>query len=138
MTPPRKISPIEKVEFLARIRGGASVSKAAKDMNIARRTLYDERDRDLDFRQLWDHASEESVDELVDEVRNRALDRNDRESARLLIFLLKGLREQFKETYKSKPVQIEHIREVKFSEKEMDEAMKILSEAREVISESEE
>jgi hypothetical protein len=126
----RKLTDETKIEFLSRIRGGASVTTAAKDIGVSRRAIYDERDRDLDFRQLWDHAVEESVDILVDEVRARALDREDRDSVRLLMFLIKGMREQFKETYKSKPIQIEHVRTVEFSDSEMDEAMKILQDAR--------
>ena len=128
----------KKFKFLTALRECKSVTEAAKIADINRRTLYDIRDRDIEFRNVWIAAIEEGADRIQDEVRARALDKSDPKSATLLIFLLKGLRPQFKENFRDKPIQIEHVKEWKFNEKEMDEALKILQNAKkEVLPEQE-
>jgi hypothetical protein len=120
----------KKFAFLNALHDGHTVTKAAKAAGVARRTLYDIREREVDFRAAWDQAIEEGADRVQQEVRDRALDKNDPKSHILLIFLLKGLRPQFKENYRDKPIQIEHVKEISFSKKEMDEAMDILKNAK--------
>ena len=126
----KRLPEASQLRFLALLSDGFSVTSAARTANIARRTLYDARDRDAVFRAAWDEAVEAGADRIQDEVRDRALDRNDAKSATLLIFLLKGLRPQFKENFRDRPIQIEHVKEISFSKKEMDEAIDILTRAK--------
>lgn len=78
--------------FTARIAAGATVGEACRSARIGRRTAYDYRTDDPEFRASWDAALEASIDALDQEARARALDRADPESARLLQFLLRGRR----------------------------------------------
>lgn len=122
----------KKATFLAELKVGKTVSEAAKNAAVGRRTFYDWRDQDAEFRQAWDDAIEESIEVLEDEVRKRALDRNDKSSHLLLMFLLKKHKPEYRENFK-REVKITHekVEEFHFSEEEMNNALTILRDATE-------
>jgi hypothetical protein len=72
--------------FLAALRKGHSVTKAAKTAKIVRQTAYAHRDINPEFKAVWQEAIDESVEALEDIARERAVDHSDT----LLIFLLKA------------------------------------------------
>ena len=116
-----------KATFLAQLQQGASVKKAALAAGKNRRTFYDWRDQDAEFRAAWDDAIKESVEILEDEVRARALDRNDKQSYILLMFLLKKHDPSYRENYKREvTVKHEKIQEFDFSQEEVQDAISIL------------
>jgi transposase-like protein len=117
-----------KATFLAELKAGNTVSKAAQACGVHRRTLYDWRDQDPEFRAAWEEAITASVEILEDEVRTRALDRTDKFSHLLLMFLLKKHRPEYRENYKREvTVKHETVHEIEFSREEMDEAINILT-----------
>ena len=98
--------------FLEALRQGLSVKAACEAANMGRRTAYDLRESDLDFKAAWDAAIEEGTDLLEDEARRRAFEGIDqplvsagklvatarRYSDPLLVFLLKSRRpEKYRE-----------------------------------------
>ncbi len=126
-----KESTAKKANFLASLTLGNSVKKAAAHAGINRRTAYDWRDQDGGFRGAWEDAISESVEHLEDEVRTRALDRNDRNSHILLMFLLKKHKPEYRENHKREvTVKHEKVQEFHFSQSDMDEAIKILQDAK--------
>lgn len=80
---PKKVS-----AFLGALRDGLSINAACKASGVARRTAYDWREADPEFRKAWDDAVETGTDELEDVAIARAKDSSDT----LLIFLLKARR----------------------------------------------
>jgi hypothetical protein len=60
--------------FIAALMRGLSISGAAIHADIARRTVYDWRDADHEFRAAWDEALEYGADRLEDEAFRRAHD----------------------------------------------------------------
>ncbi|HXH11169.1 MAG TPA: terminase [Alphaproteobacteria bacterium] len=60
--------------FLAHLRQTANVTEAAQMINMARRSLYDARERDPEFAKQWDDAVEEATDALEREARRRAVE----------------------------------------------------------------
>jgi hypothetical protein len=44
--------------FLAALREGTSIARAARFAGVARRTVYDRRERNVDFALAWDEACE--------------------------------------------------------------------------------
>ena len=128
-------SPIEdrKREFLKALKDGHTIRRASSIARISRNKLYDLRDSDPKFRREWEQAMEDGGDRIQQEVVDRALDRNDPKSATLLIFLLKGLRPQFKENFRDRPVQVEHVKTIDFSKTDWDEAAAILASARKEV-----
>jgi transposase-like protein len=127
-----KANLVKRATFLASLRAGNTVSEAAKSAAINRRTAYDWRDQDAEFRAAWDDAIENSVEELEAEVRRRALDPNDKSSHLLLMFLLKKHKPEYRENFK-REVKITHekVQEFEFSTEEMDNALAILRDAEE-------
>lgn len=116
-----------KATFLAQLKMGATVSAAAKAADRNRRTVYDWRDQDAEFRAAWDDAIKESVEVLEDEVRRRALDPEDKQSYILLMFLLKKHDPTYRENYKREvTVKHEKIQEFDFSQAEVQDAIQIL------------
>lgn len=98
--------------FLAALCDGLSVTAACAQAGIGRRSAYDWRDGDPDFKGAWDAAVEEGTDRLEDEGYRRARDGTNKPvyqggkrvgevreySDTLMIFFLKGRRpEKFKE-----------------------------------------
>lgn len=121
-----------KADFLSRLRAGRTVSEAAKATGTHRRTFYDWRDQDAEFRQAWEDAIQESIEELESEVRTRALDKSDKSSHLLLMFLLKKHDPTYRENYKREvTVKHEKVQEFEFSQAEMDEAIDILTRQKE-------
>lgn len=120
---------MEKARFLRALASGRSVKDAAALTSTNRRTFYDWRDQDAQFRNDWDDAIKESVEVLETEVRTRALDRTDKNSHILLMFLLKKHDPSYRENYK-KEIHVTHekVQEFQFSQDEMDQAIQILQE----------
>lgn len=116
------------------ISNGKTVTKAAEAAGIPRRRVYDWRDQSPSFAQAWDDAVAGANEVLLDEVRERALDRNDARSYLLLMFLVKAKFPEFKENYKQElTVKHEEMKEFDFSAKDIDEARAILDAARNKI-----
>ncbi len=106
---------------------GRSVKAAAEAAGVGRRRFYDWRDMDAEFREAWEDAVTGSVEVLEDEVRDRALDRTDKNSHILLMFLVKKHKPEYRENYKSElHVVRDSVKEFDFSKTEMDEAIAIL------------
>lgn len=61
--------------FLQALREGYSPTKAARAAGAGRRTVYDWRERDADFRRLWDEALDEGSDLFEDRMRELALEK---------------------------------------------------------------
>lgn len=119
-----------KATFLAHLLTGKSVKAAAEAAGVGRRTFYDWRDMDAEFREAWEDAITGSVEVLEDEVRNRALDRTDKNSHILLMFLVKRHRPEYRENYKAEKSGAEDkVTEFDFSREDMDKAIAILQEA---------
>lgn len=122
----------ERIKFLMEISNGKTVTKAAEAAGIPRRRVYDWRDQSPSFAQAWDDAVAGANEVLLDEVRERALDRNDARSYLLLMFLVKAKYPEFKENYKQElTVKHEEMKEFAFSQSEVDEALAILNRAKE-------
>jgi transposase len=89
-----KRTPEMEQAFLDALCDGYSVNRAAKAAGIGRRTAYEWRDADPEFKQRWLEAVEAGTDTLEDEARDRAMDTSDT----LLIFTLKARRpEKYRE-----------------------------------------
>ncbi len=92
--------------FLDALARGLSATAAAEAAGIARRTAYEWREADDEFRQLWDDAIESGTDRLEDEAIRRGHDGYDittmttdgtgqtvhKYSDTLMILMLKGRR----------------------------------------------
>ena len=80
--------------FLEALREGLSVNAACEAAGIGRRTAYEWRAADEQFRADWETAVEEGTDSLEDIAIQRAKDSSDT----LMIFLLKARRpEKYKD-----------------------------------------
>ncbi|WP_422924471.1 hypothetical protein [Singulisphaera sp. PoT] len=77
-------------DFLASLESTPNVSEACRVALITRKTAYDLRKSDPEFRQAWDDALATSVDDLVGECYKRAKAGSDT----LAIFLLKSHRRE--------------------------------------------
>ena len=97
---PYKIDTIKgkpRERFLGLLRKGCTVGAAARGAGRSRDWAYDQREKDPEFRKLWDIAIEAGTDELEEEATRRALSGSDR----LLMFVLKGRRpKKFRENIK--------------------------------------
>lgn len=83
--------------FLASLRKSGNVSQAARSVGVGRRTVYDRRENDPDFKAAWDDVLAEAMDGLEAEALKRAKKGSDT----LLIFLLKSNRpEKYKDQSK--------------------------------------
>lgn len=60
--------------FLATLRNTANVSAAAREAGLPRRSAYQLRDHDPAFREDWQQALEEALDDLEAELRRRAIE----------------------------------------------------------------
>lgn len=60
--------------FLESLRSCANVSASARAAGISRREVYRQRQKDKAFREEWDHALEEALDDLEGELRRRAVE----------------------------------------------------------------
>jgi len=121
------LSDSKRGKFLAALFSGSSVTKACKVAGFGRTTAYDEKDRNPEFSRAWEEAIAAQGDELIDEVRVRALDREDPKSHTLLMFLLKGLRPEFRDNYKTETKVVhEKALEITFSDEDIEETINIL------------
>jgi hypothetical protein len=126
---------VKRSKFLAALTLGKSVKEAAAHAEISRRTAYDWKDQDGSFRTAWEDTIAESIEHLEDEVRARALDRNDKNSHILLMFLLKKHKPEYRENHKREvTVKHEKVLELDFSTQDMDEAIRILGDAKKAAS----
>jgi len=121
-----------KDRFIEALRKGHSVTKACEIAALPRRTAYHTRRNDPEFAAAWEDAIESSVEILEDELRIRALDREDQKSHLLLMFLIKKHRPEYRDNYKTeltlnKP---KEIKEYDFTPDEIDEAMLLLQNAK--------
>jgi hypothetical protein len=74
--------------FLARLMESPNVSAACRRARISRQAAYQERESDPEFAAAWDKAKESGLDSLED----KAVQRAEKESDTLMIFLLKAHR----------------------------------------------
>lgn len=75
-----------KPAFLATLAASGIIRVACEVAGVSRKTLYDHREQDPEFREAWDTALESALDKLEQEAWRRAL----RSSDLLLMFLLKA------------------------------------------------
>lgn len=109
-----KVTPKKKEEFLLQLpETGGNVSKAAQLIGVTRKSLYEHRQQDEEFAKEWDKAVDQGIDRLEDEAKRRAFEGVDepilykgdvvqyitKYSDTLLIFLLKGHREKYRERH---------------------------------------
>jgi hypothetical protein len=85
-----KVTPEKKAKFLSVLAEGGSVTQAARAIGVARKNVYEWRNKDEQFKADWDDAVEQGTDCLEDEAVKRAKDHSDT----LLIFLLKARRKE--------------------------------------------
>jgi hypothetical protein len=78
-----------KTPFLNALREGHTVSFAAKLAGVNRQFAYKHRSRSERFREAWDQAMAEGLDNLIEMVRARAFDAKNRASAQMLMFLIR-------------------------------------------------
>lgn len=105
-------TPEKEAAFLEALTKGLSITAAAKDAGVGRRTAYEWREEDEAFRQIWDDAVEAGTDVLEDEAKRRAADGVDepvfykgdicghvrKYSDTLIIFLLKARRDKYRDS----------------------------------------
>ena len=84
------MTPEKKSVFLETLRDGNSVATAAKRIGVSRKTVYEWRKADDEFRAEWETALEEGTDGLEDVAIKRAKEGSDT----LLIFMLKARRRE--------------------------------------------
>lgn len=108
----RKLTLEKRDKFLEILANTANVSRAAREIEMSRVALYDERNTDPKFKALWDKAVEMGTRHLEDEAIRRATEGTARPvfqggecvghvrefSDTLLIFLLKARDPKFKES----------------------------------------
>ena len=115
-----KRTPEKEDRFIEALRNGSGVVlDACQEIGIGRRTAYEWREADPDFRARWEEAVEESTDRLEKEAYRRAHDgcekpiyhqgaecgRVKEYSDTLLIFLMKGRRpEKYRDRYQQEIV----------------------------------
>lgn len=129
----KEISAAQQAKFLACLSLGLSVSKAATECGVPRRTLYYWRAENEAFSDAWEEAKAASVEDLEDHLRKRATDPNDKNSHILLMFLLKKLNPEYRENYKSPEKKaVSKVQEFEFSSEELDAAVTILEAAKTV------
>jgi hypothetical protein len=84
-------TPERDEKFLKTIAAGRSVTAACDAAGYGRRTIYEHREKDPEFRAAWDDALEAGTDRLEDKVYEKA---EAGLSDTLAIFTLKGRRPQ--------------------------------------------
>jgi hypothetical protein len=111
-------------EFLASYRVSGNVAAAARDAGVSRRCVYNHKESDREFAELFEEATQEGADTLEAEARRRAVDGVDEPvyyqgdvvghvrkfSDLLLMFLLKGLRpEKYRERVVLPPAELDRL-----------------------------
>lgn len=74
MTNRTRRTPEKRAIFLGALRDGKSVSGACAEASVPRRTVYDWRDADSDFKATWEDALEAGTDRMEDEALRRAVE----------------------------------------------------------------
>lgn len=69
-----KLTPEKRERFLAVIAETANITRAAAEIGLARRYMYEIRARDEPFKSEWDKAVEIGVASLEDEATRRAVE----------------------------------------------------------------
>lgn len=110
-----------KAAFLEAVRQHLELTAAARSVGIDRKTAYRWREQDPEFAQAVVEAGKEAISELVASAHERALNKPDpktkkrpydeRTAALLTMFLVKGHRPEFKDSYRPE----RDVREVHFS-----------------------
>lgn len=111
-----KLTDEKREEFLEYLRQTGNITKAADACVVARRTLYDHRKANEEFKEKWDEAVVIATEHLEAEARRRAFDGVDepvyykgavvghvrKYSDNLLMFTLKGLKpEKYRDNVKA-------------------------------------
>lgn len=123
----KRLTESNKRMFLAALLAGETVTKACQTAGISRRLAYYWKAEDEEFAGEWEEAQARGSEQFEDELRERALDRNDPRSHTLLMFLLKKLDPAFKESSKLEvSTKVEEAKVFDFSEAEREEAIRIL------------
>src|SRR6266705_198451 len=113
------------------LKEGNSVTRACKLSGLSRRTAYYLKAEDVEFADAWEDAIASGIEELEDHLRSRALDKEDKSSAILLMFLLKKLKPQYRENFKPETKKtVEKTPEFEFSKDEVQKAIEILEKAK--------
>lgn len=127
----RELTHTQKAKFLACLSIGLSVTEAAKQSGVNRRTLYYWKAEDESFSDAWADAKTASIEELEDHLRKRATDPNDKASHLLLMFLLKKLDPTYRDSFKTETKrEITATREFVFEPEEIEAAKIILDSAK--------
>lgn len=85
-----------RTAVLDALAAGDTVQAACDAVGIGKRSFYDWRHADPDFDAAVETALDQGAEPLLDEARRRALDGSDV----LLMFLIKGRRPRYRESYK--------------------------------------
>jgi len=99
-----------KARFLEAVRRHLELSAAARETGIDRKTAYRWREQDPEFARAVEEAGKEAIGELVASAHERALNKPDpvtgkrpydeRTAALLTMFLVKGHRPEYKDSYR--------------------------------------
>jgi hypothetical protein len=106
-----------RATFLAALEASGNISASARRAGVGRATVYRHRAGEPDFREAWDEAMETAADALEAEIRRRAVDGWDepvfhegricgyirRYDDRLLMFLMRALRPEFRDNAPVRP-----------------------------------
>ncbi len=111
-----KLTLEKRDKFIACIQDTGNVTWASRLIGMSRVGMYNARDRDNEFKELWDNAFEEFIDTVEAEVKRRAIEgvekpifykgkRVDKGKVReysdnLLMFYLKRYRPPFRDNHK--------------------------------------
>lgn len=94
-----RVTDDKKQAFLAVLRNGDSVTRAAEATKVARQHWYIVRNSDPIFAQAWDDAVEAGTDLLEDVAKDRAIEKSDF----LMALMLKARRrEKYSDRYETK------------------------------------
>ena len=70
----KKWTPERQMTFLEALRDSANISAAARAAGMSRRAAYNVRLQETQFREEWNQALEEALDDLEAELRRRAME----------------------------------------------------------------
>lgn len=127
----KELTPTQKAKFLACLSLGLSVTASCKEASVPRRTAYYWRSEDISFKDAWEEAQAASLENLEDHLRQRATDPSDKSSHLLLMFLLKKLNPEYRDSYKTETKKaITQAKEFEFDPAEVDAALAILNAAK--------
>lgn len=74
----QKDTPAMREAFLSWLRLGATPTRAARECKLGRRTVFDWREKDPEFKLAWEEAVEAGIHRLEDEAVRRGVDGVDR------------------------------------------------------------